>query len=238
MSFARAAFFSGIRRSLHKGSLSTQQVDNYLTILGDCEKYPLPAPATAYVLATVYHETARTITPLKEYGRGKGRTYGKPAGPYNQIYYGRGFVQLTWLSNYEKQTKKFGVNFVKFPDRVMEPEFASKILVGGMVYGDFTGKKLSDYFGKGKKDYEGARRIINGTDKKREIASIARKFEAALTQRKEETSSGRWGAGAGAAGTAGTAVVVSQNPEYWPVVLGVVLIAAVIGFVVWKKKKK
>lgn len=230
-------FFNSLRRELHP-SLNAVQVANYELILAECERNNLSSPEIAYILATVYHETARTIKPLEEYGKGRGRPYGKFVGPYHKAYYGRGFVQLTWLTNYKKMGNKFNENFLKHPDKVMEPYTAAKILVFGMIDGDFTGKKLSDYFTKSKTDYVGARRIINGTDKKLEIADIARKFETALRQGKEKTSSSCQAPAAVTVGTGGAAIAVSQAPEYWPLVLGVVCVGLIIGFMVWKSKKK
>jgi hypothetical protein len=49
-----------------------------------------------------------------------------------------------------------------------------------MAAGIYTGKKLSDYIGNGKRDYVNARRIINGTDKAQQIAAIAESFRSAL----------------------------------------------------------
>ena len=61
------------------------------------------------------------------------------------------------------------------PNVVMQPSVAAKILVRGCKDGWFTGKKLSDY-----STYEDMRRVVNGTDRAREIADIARQYEAAL----------------------------------------------------------
>ena len=47
-------------------------------------------------------------------------------------------------------------------------------------YGDFTGKKLSDYIKPGSVDYVNARRIVNGTDCAEQIADYASKYEDAL----------------------------------------------------------
>jgi hypothetical protein len=41
---------------------------------------------------------------------------------------------------------------------------------------------LSDYIGNGRRDYVSARRIINGTDRAKEIAAIAEKFRTALRE--------------------------------------------------------
>ena len=49
-----------------------------------------------------------------------------------------------------------------------------------MKEGWYTSKKLSDYINDNKKDYVGARRIVNGTDKAKEIADIAVVMERAL----------------------------------------------------------
>ena len=73
------------------------------------------------------------------------------------------------------------MNSVKATYELAEkPEIASRILVQGMKEGSFTGKKLSDYIGGGKQDFEGARRIVNGTDKAGTFAATARKILAVL----------------------------------------------------------
>ncbi len=58
------------------------------------------------MLATAYWETAQTMEPIEEYGKGAGRPYGEPDPATEQTYYGRGYVQLTWLPNYEKASKE------------------------------------------------------------------------------------------------------------------------------------
>jgi hypothetical protein len=50
----------------------------------------------------------------------------------------------------------------------------------GMTKGIFTGKKLSDYIADGRRDYVNARRIINGTDRAKEIAAIADDYRDAI----------------------------------------------------------
>ncbi len=67
----------------------------------------------AYYLATVHHETTFTFKPVREAGEGRGQPYSIPVsvtdthgyrGPkgkiYQNVYYGRGFVQLTWPEAY------------------------------------------------------------------------------------------------------------------------------------------
>jgi len=44
-------------------------------------------------------------------------------------YRGRGFNQITWKATYEKYGKEFGVDLVKYPDKLNEPELAAKAAV-------------------------------------------------------------------------------------------------------------
>lgn len=179
----KAKFFAALRArgsGVFGTSLSQSQVSGMESILDEAVSRSVPLRHLAYILATAYHETAHTMQPIREYGRGKGRKYGVPAGPYGHVYYGRGYVQLTWIENYAKAGKALGVNFVHTPDRVMEPRLAAAIMFTGMAEGWFTTKKLTDYILGTKADYIGARRIINGTDKAKLIAGYAVAFEKAL----------------------------------------------------------
>lgn len=148
----------------------------------------IPITWVSYVLATIYHETAGTMEPIAEYGRGAGHEYGEPDPVTGQTYYGRGYVQLTWKDNYQKAQDSV-VNFnnwehdvplVNDPDLAMEPWIAAQVAINGMAGGWFTGKKLSDYLTPTSTDYYNARRIINGTDKASTIAAYAEECEAAI----------------------------------------------------------
>ena len=140
----------------------------------------------AYLLATVYHETAfvknrklyRNMAPVEEVGRGSGRRYGKP-GSNGKIFYGRGHIQLTWEDNYIKVGNLIGVDLYNNPELALDENISSEIAIKGMLYGWFTGRKLSDFLNT-KLDYVNARRIINGTDKASIIASYASIFEKCL----------------------------------------------------------
>lgn len=171
------SFFDTVR-PLFSGKLTQSQVDG-LNIILDAVR-GLPISYQAYILATVYHETARTMQPIAEYGKGKGKPYGKP-GKYGQSQYGRGYVQLTWDANYEKADKALGLNgaLLRDFDLAMRPDIAAKILVRGCVEGWFTGKKLGDYL---PSDYFGARRVVNGLDRAEPISGYADTFELALLQ--------------------------------------------------------
>lgn len=144
-------------------------------IINVCAAHGLLRNQAAYVLATAYHETAHTMQPVREYG---GETYLRSKKYYP--YVGMGFVQLTWRENYEKASKKLGVDFVSNPKLLLKPEHAAKILVVGSRDGWFTGRKLSDYITLQKSDFKGARKIINGTDKASLIAGYAKSYEKLL----------------------------------------------------------
>lgn len=139
----------------------------------------------AYALATVEHETYNPKTrqkyePIEERGKGLGHPYGIRDPGTGQVYYGRGFVQLTWKKNYQLFARKLNIDLLNYPELAMEPETAYQILSLGMREGLFTGKKLGDYIDE-TTDYLHARRIINGMDKATLIAGYAERFEAILT---------------------------------------------------------
>lgn len=145
----------------------------------------------AYMLATVKHECADTWEPITERGS---RAYfdkynaGTPIGDRlgntqlgdGYLFRGRGYVQITGRANYIRLGTAIGVDLVGDPGLALHRDIAYQIMSAGMRRGLFTGKRLSDYFGDGRHDYRGARRIINGLDRADLIADYARDIEAAL----------------------------------------------------------
>lgn len=147
-------------------------------ILNECKSKNILRNQAAYILATAYWETARTMKPVREaywlseqWRQDNLRYY---------PWYGRGYVQLTWKSNYERADRELGTNLVNDPDASMRPNTAVKILVKGMMHGWFTGKALPDYITLQKSDFINARRVVNGVDKASEIAEIAKSYDEAL----------------------------------------------------------
>jgi putative chitinase len=178
-----ADFFAVLRATLFAGGLAQTQVDGINAILEALPDGTDPRWA-AYALATAHHETGRTMEPIAEWGRGQGKPYGVPCGPYRRCYYGRGFVQLTWLSNYQRAEQAIpGSDLVRLPDNALLPAIAAEVLVRGMSEGWFTGRSLADYFplpASAAHDWIGARAIVNGTDRAAEIAAYALHFYDAL----------------------------------------------------------
>lgn len=178
-------FYDNVRKSI---TLTSENVRGFDFIIAEAAKRKVPLHHLAYILATVFHETAHRMQPIREYGRGKGRPYGS-IGRNGQAPYGRGYVQLTWDENYERADKELGLGgkLVRNYDLALQPSIAVQILFKGMAEGWFTGKSLSDFIDTidepdayDREEYEGARRIINGVDKKALIASYALIFEKAL----------------------------------------------------------
>lgn len=184
----RAKFYDSVRASLFRGKIAQHQVDGTDLILDAWETAPMLRPGRtepdlrwlAYMLATAFHETAKTMQPIKEFGLGHGHRYGIPDPETGHTYYGRGLVQLTWRDNYEKFSKLLGIDLVHDPNKACDPHVAVEVMRIGMRDGLFTGKKLSGYFGGTVENWVEARRIINGTDCAEQIADYGRKFYAAL----------------------------------------------------------
>ncbi|MER8481165.1 hypothetical protein [Mesorhizobium sp. M1322] len=144
-------------------------------IIRACQNAGLLRNQAAYVLATAYWETARTMKPVREYG---GEAYLRSKKYYPFV--GMGYVQLTWERNYRDWSKRLGIDFIANPKLLLKSEHAVRVIVDGMRLGTFTGKKLADYITLAKSDFTNARRIVNGTDKAASIASIALDYDADL----------------------------------------------------------
>ena len=139
-------------------------------------------------LATARREVGIAMVPVREgfaksdaaartYVKRKGYQYAKPAGPYGEVYYGRGLVQLTWLANYAKE----GIEAT--PDKALEPKFAAELMFKGLLDGRWNGRKKGIAFylpTSGPDDLKNARRTVNLTDHWDEIAVYYRQFLAAI----------------------------------------------------------
>lgn len=180
MKFDREKFFDAYRQQF--GSLTQDQVvaiEQLLAAIED-DRHITDLRHIAYILATIRHESANTFEPIKEIGKGRGHEYGKVDPETGKIYYGRGYVQLTWRRNYELLGKRLDIDLVNNPDLALEPDTAWVITSEGMRHGLFTGKDLNDYINEKKCDYVQARRIINGLDRAELIAGYAKRFEVIL----------------------------------------------------------
>jgi putative chitinase len=180
-------FYATVRR--HFGPLSQEQVDALNALLvfveRDIDAGRITIPHAAYFLATAKHETADTYAPITERGGRlyctrryelnlrKRRELGNTRVGDGYRFRGRGYVQITGRSNYTA----FGI--ADTPDAALVPETAWRIMRDGMLRGVF-GRKLTEFVGVGQRDYVGARRSVNGTDRAQLIADYAHIFERAL----------------------------------------------------------
>jgi putative chitinase len=194
----RKHFYDTVRESLFNGAMTADQVHGMEAILKEWEVQGLTDLRwLGYILATAYHETAKTMQPIKEFGKGKNYDYGKKlkmgGGPGKRIpytlpdklYFGRGLTQNTWFENYERLTKGAQTHgkdwdFLNNPELLLQMEPSIWATYYAMQIGLYTGKKLKDYFSDTKEDWINARKIINGLDKAELIAGYGKRFMEAL----------------------------------------------------------
>lgn len=233
-------------------------------IQDESDRYGCDPAQIAYIMATAYWETARTMKPVREaLGKSTNDTIARldrawakgqlawVSKPYwrkddsGRAWFGRGFVQLTWEANYVKAGEKLGMDLTTDPDKVMDPAISAAILVRGMMEGWFTGKKLPDYVGGGAKDYIGARRVVNGTDKAKAIAELAREYEAVITSRPApapraspvSSTTLQATAGTAVAGATGAATAISQlDGTAQIVVIGAAVLAGLL--LIWIARER
>ncbi len=200
----RQFFFEHVRATLFTGKLNQAQVEGLTFILNVWEASHSAKDDRwlAYALGTAFHETSFTMQPINEFGGNgyftkmydvrsilpKRRAMAKANGNIHPgdgpLFHGRGYVQLTWRSNYDRMGKIFSVDLTSSEaaaKQVLNAELASKIMFLGMEKGSFTGRKLSDFFHGDTQDWKNARRIINGLDCADAIAIHSKKFYAAIS---------------------------------------------------------
>lgn len=188
------------RSTMFGPRLSSLQVAGIEGILSAFAKYGDGRVKTlAYALATARREVGEGMVPVREgfrktdadarayvmrnYGHRGRKWYCYPAGPYGQVYYGRGYAQETWLKNYQAAAAETGLDLVRNPDLVLEPALAGRLLIAGLLSGRWNGhgRGIAYYLPTGgPDDLENARRTVNITDHWQDVAGYYREFKAAL----------------------------------------------------------
>ncbi len=191
----RKAFYDTLRPKL--GSFTEANVLGFERFMDEALRRKMPLHEFAYVLATVWWETGKTMASVKEgyYLGSKAEAFRRRLRYYP--YYGRSYPQFTWERNYRKASARWNavyaqsrwdqVDFVKNPDLILDPKYGVPLTFDGMELGWFTGKGLSDYIDdvdesdeEDFREFRNARRVVNGTDRDDEIARLALGFEKAL----------------------------------------------------------
>lgn len=202
MTINRKFFFETARMRLFAGSLKTGQVDGMGQILDlwETTRAGQDDRWLAYMLATAYHETARTMQPVRETLRTTDEdairvlenawTRGQlpwVSNPYwrrdanGKTWLGRGLVQLTHFDNYKRMSGVLSIDLVTDPSVAMNMKVALQIMFVGMERGYFTKAPLSQFFNGSKEDWVNARRIINKLDKALQIADYGRAFYSCIS---------------------------------------------------------
>ncbi len=183
----KGAFYKTVRARL--GSLTQSQVDGFEHILTAIDGAPLSHQA--YMLATAWHETAKTMQPVRE-AFNLSEAWRKKNLRY-WPWYGRGYVQTTWERNYARLDAEAATagltkpgEILANPDLAMRPDIAAFALRRGMEEGwyDAQGKTMAQRLPmKGvatRAQYINARYLVNIQDKADDIEDYAQTFERAL----------------------------------------------------------
>ena len=229
MPLDRDRFFAGVGR-LFGGHRDTTQQAGLTAILDDWQTRTPDGDLRwlAYMLATAFHETARTMQPVRE-AFWLSEQWRKTHLRYYP-YYGRGYVQLTWSENYAKAGRSIGVNLEASPDLALQPANAASVMFFGMTEGWFRRDRqnrsymLSRFFDHATDDPVGAREIVNGSewvkvnDRTELLAEVIAKYHAvflsALTAEPAAAGPGALAMASSAAPLA-AAVAAAAIPAGW-----------------------
>jgi hypothetical protein len=175
----REVFFDSIRDLFPGKKILPLRFERLSAVLDGLEARNVGLRHAAYILATAFWESDRFKT-MVEYASGEAyegrKDLGNTVAGDGVRFKGRGLVQITGRKNYSYWAKRLGVDLLVKPHLTERLDIAVPILIEGSIEGTFTGRKLAD-FG----SYSQMRRVINGTDKAKEIAEIAEDFEQALS---------------------------------------------------------
>ena len=100
------------------------------------------------------------------------------------VYFGRGYVQLTWWYNYAAAGVAIGRGFdlLNNPELAKDADTAYKVMADGMITGRHYAnrRRIQNYIYGAAANYAGARAIVNAADPEPTIVQAALAFEAAL----------------------------------------------------------
>lgn len=82
--------------------------------------------ATLVAAAATVNVECGPWVPIEEYGGWS--YYVQEFGPYEATYHGRGYIQLSWSSNYLHYGQEIGINLLGNPALALDPTIAAKVL--------------------------------------------------------------------------------------------------------------
>ena len=100
--------------------------------------------------------------------------------PYGEAYFGRGHVQLTWKSNYERSSGDAGVDLEKNPNAMLDPEISARVLIKGLIDGRWNGQGHGIRYYLDHGIIKNALRTVNVLDSWSLIAGYFAKFQYCL----------------------------------------------------------
>jgi uncharacterized protein (DUF2235 family) len=153
-------------RAIFGGKLSQEQVDGLNIILDTVNSSEFNVKdkrIVAYILATSFWETGRTMQAVKEKTDKTGEAYffrmydikgsrpqvAKRLGnlyPGDGVKFaGRGQVQLTGRTNYFNMGNYLKLDLINNPDLLLDTKVSARVLVHGIIEGSFTGVGINRY---------------------------------------------------------------------------------------------
>ncbi|MEH0295859.1 glycoside hydrolase family 19 protein [Agrobacterium sp. CCNWLW71] len=237
-------FFAYARRAPFGGRLSQGQIDGMNALFRCWRSHKITGSDNnrllAYILASVFHETAGRMLPVREtlsstdagaiaaldkaYKAGK---LGQVKTPYwrkdadKKSWFGRGVIQLTHKENYQRLGKRIRVDLVGNPSLALDVDISAEIAIVGMLEGLFTERKLTEFFNLKKDDPIGARAVVNGADKAKLIAGYYKSFLDALEAATIARFQGKPPADVTALDAQPDNVPAAQSKSLWTIIAGV-----------------
>lgn len=119
----------------------------------------------AYMLTTAYTETYHSMQSTNESINPSHWEEDNVSAYADTGYWGRGMVQLTWQSGYNKLGEELGLDLEQFPQMAVLPTIATDVMGTGMFQSGYgPNMTLDQFFNGSQENWTGARSIIGSND--------------------------------------------------------------------------
>jgi hypothetical protein len=193
LKFDSFRFFTLYTRLISR--VNRKQLDGLKTFLSFIEqdKRIYDVRQAAYLFAVTQFETGNAWTPIDEIdvrsdfqqyepGTRLGRSLGNTQRGDSKRFRGRGYIQVTGRSNYQKLSERLGLDLIADPELALKPEIAYQILSYGLLEGFFNRRKPEDFFTGLTADYGKLYAVPGQGPARAVLADIGPKFEAILRE--------------------------------------------------------